>query len=63
MPAITGCCRTRSVTDDEPPTPFAFGHTYQVTGRSLLLFLLEPDGAYTTARMSTGGPHSTRDAA
>jgi isoamylase len=34
-----------NVPEDEPPPPFAFGDSYQVIGRSLLLFLLEPDGA------------------
>jgi isoamylase len=30
--------------DDNRQPDFEFGDTYQVTGRSLLLFLLEPDG-------------------
>jgi glycogen operon protein len=40
--------------DQTDPIAFAFGHDYEVTGRSLLLFILQPtaDGTHVAAERS-----------
>ena len=42
--------------DPEEPTRFAFGHRYEVTARSLLLFLLRPARAARPAQARNPAP-------
>ena len=49
--------------DPEEPARFAFGHQYEVTGRSLLLFLARPARSARSTQARVAGAASTTPAA